>query len=353
MMKKFFALFLVSILMISALTACGAKQKTGSTNQAETETSGTENKDKKLKIAFAFQDLETEFWVAAHKTIIETLTAQGIEVIERNANEDANKQLEQVKDAIAQGADGIIVIPQDGESALTIIDEANKAGVPIAIFNRPPSNDSNNAIVVVADNAVIAEAAVDHMVAEAQKKFEATGKKLTPLIMVGDLGDPNAIARKDGFYKAIQKNPDIFNDVIEVPTKWDGATALANLQSAMQANPEVDFLYTCSDFMFPQIKAVLEPLGKWKKVGEEGHVIMGGLDGDSTAGRLIDEGYVDSTGVQDLKFESEAAMNAILKAIEAGEKTPKEWIQDPGFALTQANLTEKRMDMWGNQIREN
>ena len=74
--------------------------KTGSTNQAETETSGTENKDKKLKIAFAFQDLETEFWVAAHKT---NLTAQGIEVIERNANEDANKQLEQVKTLLLKG----------------------------------------------------------------------------------------------------------------------------------------------------------------------------------------------------------------------------------------------------------
>ena len=53
--------------------------------------------DKKPTIAFCFQDLETEFWVAGHKAITETLRAQGIEVIEKNAHEDANKQLEQVQ----------------------------------------------------------------------------------------------------------------------------------------------------------------------------------------------------------------------------------------------------------------
>lgn len=32
----------------------------------------------KVTICFAFQDLETEFWVAAHKAITETLRAKGI-----------------------------------------------------------------------------------------------------------------------------------------------------------------------------------------------------------------------------------------------------------------------------------
>ena len=43
---------------------------------------------------------ETEFWVAGHKAIVETLSGLGVNVIERNANEDANKQLEQVKTAL-------------------------------------------------------------------------------------------------------------------------------------------------------------------------------------------------------------------------------------------------------------
>ena len=33
-------------------------------------------------ICFAYQDLETEFWVAGHKAIVETLTGLGVKVIE-------------------------------------------------------------------------------------------------------------------------------------------------------------------------------------------------------------------------------------------------------------------------------
>jgi inositol transport system substrate-binding protein len=297
-------------------------------------------------ICFGFQDLETEFWVAGHKAIVETLGGLGVNVIEYNANEDANKQLEQVKDCIAQGVDGIIIIPQDGESAVTIVGEANKAGIPIGVFNRPPVNDSNPTLVIVANNEVITQQAVEHMAEEAKK----LGRKVTPLIMVGDLGDPNAVGRRQGFYNVIEANPDLFNEVIEVPTKWDGATALANLEAAMQANPEVDLLFTSSDFMYPQIRSVLEPLGRWKKVGEEGHMILGGLDGDSTACRLMRDGYVDATGVQDLFYEADTIMQAMLDAIAAGETTPENWMDDPGFALTQANWEERAADMWGCKL---
>jgi ABC-type sugar transport system substrate-binding protein len=297
-------------------------------------------------ICFAFQDLETEFWVAGHKAITTTLAEKGIEVIERNANEDANRQLEQINDCIAQGVDGIILIPQDGESATTIVQTAQDADVPIAVFNRPPS-DTSKGIVVVADNATIAQAAVDYMIELADAKFQETGEKLTPLIMVGDLGDPNAVGRKDGFYAAVNARPELFNEVIEVATEWDAATALANLEAAITANPNVDFLFTSSDFLFPTIRSVLEPRGKWVTRDDPNHVIMGGLDGDATACSLIKEGYVDATGVQDLYFEAESAMNAILAAIEAGETQPNEVIQDPGFALTGANLAEREMDMWG------
>jgi ABC-type sugar transport system substrate-binding protein len=334
-MKRIIAISIALMIMVTMFAGCGSKSEKSSANKEKT-------------IAFLFQDLETEFWVAGHKAIKETLKAKGFKVIERNANEDANKQLEQAKDAIAQKVDGIIIIPQDGESAVTIGKACNAAGVPFAVFNRPPSNKDAKTLVAIANNESIAQQAVEHLAVEAKK----LNRKVTPLIMVGDLGDPNAVGRKKGFFNVIEKYPDLFNKPIEVPTKWDAATALANLKSAMQANPDIDVLFTSSDFLYPTIKSVLEPLGKWKKIGEPGHIIMGGLDGDSTAGRLMDELYVDSTGVQDLYFEASSILDAMLEAIDKGEKTPDKWIDDPGFALTQANMAERKMDMWGNKLRK-
>ena len=313
---------------------------------ANSSCSRRDDKPGQVTVCFAFQDLETEYWVAAHKAITETLRAKGIRVLERNANQDANRQLEQIRDAIAQDVDGFIIIPQDGESAVTIIGQANRAGIPIGVFNRPPANKSNPALTIVADNEKIAEEAVAYM-AKAAKKLN---RKLTPLILVGDLGDHNAIERKQGFYNVIQKHPDLFEKPIEVPTKWDAATTLANLEAALQVEPDVDFVFTSSDQLYPQIKAVLEPMGKWKPIGDPAHVILGGLDGDSTAYKLMKAGYVDATGVQDLFLEANAIMDALLDAIEKGLKRPENWMLDTGFALTQENMAEKEMDMWGCKI---
>ncbi len=300
-------------------------------------------------IAFCFQDLETEFWVASHEAIIKSLVEKNIDVIEKNANEDANRQLEQVKDAITQGVDGIIIIPQDGESAVTIAKECNDAGIPIGIYNRPPSNREAKAIVVVADNRAIAKSAVSFMAEQAKK----LGRKVTPAIIVGNLGDPNAVQRRLGFYDAIQEYPDLWNGKpIEIPSKWDANVCRANLESAMQANPDIDFLFTSSDFLFPVIQSVLAPLGKWNKTGSKDHVILGGLDGDMTAYMLMKEGYVDSTGVQDLFTEANMMLSAMTGAIEKRESEANAWLEDPGFALTLDNIKERGTDMWGGYLYE-
>ena len=118
----------------------------------------------------------------------------------------------------------------------------------------------------------------------------------------------------------------------------------------MTADPDIDFLFTSSDFLFPTIQSVLEPLGKWKKAGEEGHVILGGLDGDDGACKLIQDGYVDSTGVQDVYLEAELALTGIMEAIAAGETQPNAVKLDPGFALSQANFAEMGAKTWGCQV---
>ena len=300
-------------------------------------------------VCYAFQDLSTGFWVAGHKAIVDTLTAAGVEVVELNGGQDANRQLEQVKDCIAQGGDGIILTAQDGDSGSVIVATAQESDVPIATFNRPPS-DMSKGIIVVADNEAVARAAVDAMVDEATKKMAKTGKKLKPLILMGDLADPNAVQRRAGFMNSVGAHPDLFETPVEVATKWNSQVALSGLEAAMTADPDIDFIFTSSDFLFPTIKSVLEPLGKWKKAGEDGHVILGGLDGDDGACKLIQEGFVDSTGVQDVYLEAELALTGIQDAIKAGDVRPNAVKLDPGFALSQANFAEMGDKTWGCQV---
>lgn len=298
------------------------------------------------RICFAFQDVSTEFWIASHMAMIGTLNDAGFEVTELNGGQDANRQLEQVRDCIAQGVDGIILIAQDGESGNTIINEAQEADVPIATFNRPPANTSEG-IVVVADNESVAQQAVEFMAQKALGRFEGTGEKINPLILVGDLADPNAVARRQGFINVIEKYPDLFNEPVELATEWNADKAQAQLEEAITANPDIDFIFASSDFMFPLIRSVLDAHGKWIPAGQQGHVILGGLDGDATACQLIKEGYVDATGVQDLYYEAQLTTDNLLAAIERGETAPNMVLQDPGFALTSGNIDFHEMDSWG------
>lgn len=333
----------LAALALSGGERAGAQQTPNPTAQPARQQTTAVPGARGKRVCFAYQDLETEFWVAGHTSILRSSQTQGVQVIERNANEDANRQLEQVRDCISQRVDGIIIIPQDGASAVTIAQAANRANIPIGIFNRPPANNNARAITVVADNYAISVAAMEHMASQAQR----LGRQVKPLILVGDLGDPNAVERKRGFDAVIAKYPNVFSRPIEVATRWDAATALAGLQNAMQANPDVGLIFTSSDFMYPQIRAVLQPLGKWQPIGNANHVILGGVDGDSTACGLMRQRYVDATGVQDLFFEADAVLTAVLRAAVARTPQPNQRINDPGFALTQANIGTMANRMWG------
>jgi ABC-type sugar transport system substrate-binding protein len=301
------------------------------------------------KVCYAFQDLSTGFWVAGHKAIVDTLVANGVEVVELNGGKDANRQLEQIQDCIAQGADGIILTADDGESETSLVALAQENDVPIATFNRPPS-DTSKGIVVVADNESVARQAVEAMAAKAIGRFEGTGKKLHPLVLVGDLKDPNAVKRREGFMNVINKYPNIFETPVEIATEWNSDKALAGLEAAVTNDPDIDFIFTSSDFLFPTIQGVLDAKGKWHKAGEAGHVILGGLDGDDGACKLIREGYVDSTGVQDVNLEAKLALDGILGAIASGETQPNAILLDPGFALSAENYDYKGADTWGCQV---
>ena len=123
--------------------------------------------------------------------------------------------------------------------------------------------------------------------------------------------------------------------------------ALAGLEAAITADPDIDFIFTSSDFLFPTIQGVLEPRGKWKKTGEEGHVILGGLDGDDGACKLIREGYVDSTGVQDVYLEAKLALDSIMEAIEKGDPRPNAVKLDPGLRALAGELRRKGRDDLG------
>jgi inositol transport system substrate-binding protein len=297
-------------------------------------------------IGVSFETLQTEFWVAALAALETELKSRNIKMIQAIADGDANRQIEQVRNFITRKVDGIIMVPKDARACIPVIKLANNSGIPIVLFNRPAAESDTRAVAVVADNFSLAKETVTYLISEARK----TGKKHKAMVIIGDLGDINAIGRRDGFDAAVAEAPDVVEVVARVPSEWNQEKAQAGVVNALQANPDISFIFTSSDFLLPSIVSALKASDRYVKIGEPGHVILGGFDGDPIAHRMLVDGLLDATGVQDVYFEVEACVQAILD-LRAGKDVPTT-IPDPGFVIHQGNLQEKKGQMWGAQVAQ-
>lgn len=328
------------------LIAVAALALVGCNKGDSPDSNSAPNAGKQLTIGVAFETLQTEYWVAGYDAIKSECAKRGFKVVEAVADQDANRQLEQVKSFITRKVDGIILVPKDAKTCLPMIKAANAANIPIVLFNRPADKSDAKSVAVVADNFALTRDTVAYMIGEAKK----TGKKHKAMVLMGDLGDINAIGRRDGFDEAVKAAPETIEVVARIPTEWNQEKAQAGVVNALQANPDVSFIFTSSDFLFPSIVSALKSAGKYRKIGEPGHVLLGGFDGDATAYQMLKDGYLDATGVQDVYFEAQQSVQALVD-LRAGKQLP-EIIRDPGFVIHQGNLKEKSPQMWGANIKK-
>lgn len=268
----------------------------------------------------------------------------GWTVLETISNRDQNKQNDQVKAMVERKVDGIIFIPTDNNAAIPAIRTANDAGIPIVFFNRPPAPNDYKYVAIQADNRKIMQQTVQALVDIAREQ----GGTYKAALMIGDLGDNNAVQRRDGAIDILDQNKDIIEVVAQIATEWNADKAFAGLTNALQANPDINMLISPSDLQDAVIEQVLKTAGKWHKTGEEGHVLFAGFDGDQNGYRLLKDGYMDVNGVQNLFFEADLAYQALQDAW-AGKEVDQMLI-DPGFAISQSTLAEQQDEMWGYHV---
>ena len=332
-MKQIRLVFFVLSLSLSVVFGCS---KSGT----PTVHSGS----KKVTIGVAFETLQTEYWVAGFDAIKDELNKRDFAVLEAIADGDPNRQLQQVKNFITRRVEGIILVPKDAKSCIPAIRAANAAKIPIVLFNRPAGETDAKSVAVQADNFQISKETVAFLVDQASKR----GAKQKAMIVLGDLGDVNAIGRRDGFEAAIAGKEDIVEVVSRVPSEWNQEKAQAGVVNGLQANPDISLIFTSSDFLLPSIVSALKSAGKYHKHDEKEHVILGGFDGDATAYQMLKEGYLDATGVQDVYFEAKATVQAVVDLMAGKEVEPL--IRDPGFVLHRDNREEMASRTWGANV---
>lgn len=282
----------------------------------------------------AFREGEQKAWEMAAKDL-------GIDLIVQVAGEDAQRQSSQIDTCIAQKVDGIVSIPWDNQAVLQDIERAHAAGIPFVTVDQAPADLSTVDFHVGGDPMADGLSAGKNLVS-------LVGDKPCKVVdLQGALSADNGVRRDQGFKEAIKGHANI-TIVSEVPTEWRPEPALAGMENALQAHPDICAVYAATDGLLPPIFSSLQKVNRYNKIGETGHVIVESIDGDPQGYASVKNGYMDAGYATDIFAMTRQSLEAIAK-IKAGQKLTEEQrvVYLPGIEYTPANLTQTQDKVWG------
>lgn len=290
MYKKVYGLIslLIVATMVVSCTPAEAPEISSAVTMAPAESSG-EN----VVIGFSAPGL-----VGGQERLVRRMDAavseKGWTMVITNSGGNPQKQNEDFDSLIAMGVSAIIANVDDSAAFCVGAEKAMAAGIPVFTADRAPSGCAIN-MTVQSDNRMAGRQAGEVMVDSLTLKYgEPKGKVLE---ITGNLAQNVAQMRRDGFHDAVDQYADI--TVIQKVGDWDAATGQQILRDVLNSDPDLDGIYLHSEVVYGAgIEAVLKELDKWHKVGEEGHIIITGVDGGPWLLQSICDGYGEGLGSQ-------------------------------------------------------
>ena len=376
-MKKILIVMVVLLSTLSLLVACGqpaapapaapeaeSPADTGikpSDENAADVAAGTaaEGEKRLVKMGLAMQSKQApafHAWADYLKMRIDYEAEQRgyeVEYTELNADNDVTKQANDIRDLIAKGCEVIFVPCLDSKAILQSVEEVHKAGAIYISYCREVSPEATGDQIPDVTVNFSSEEQAYVGVMEMFKIMKTDGIEPTSMIDVhGDVTDENAHNREKGMRRALVDSgyPDLKVTVVDCG-RWEPDVALANLEPALQADPDANCLYTSSDFLMPGIQTALENAGKWAPRGEEGHVYIAASDMFPIGIDLLRSGHID-TGVDQGCYNF--AVEAAKSAFDLLEGKPVEKVQlILGTVATNDTIEEilATIPLWGNDYR--
>ena len=132
MKKEFMAMCMAAVMTVS-LTACGSGGSAGS---------GSSGDDGKAKIGLSMPTQSLERWNRDGAYLEEQFQNAGYDTILTYSDNDSGKQVNDIQNMLADGADLLVIAAIDGEALNTALDEAAEAGVPVIAYDRLIKNDA-------------------------------------------------------------------------------------------------------------------------------------------------------------------------------------------------------------------
>lgn len=291
-----------------------------------------------VKIGLSVDQL-FESRVAVNNGIKAEAADRGFEVVEVVADGDAQQQNAQIQSLITQEVDAILVCAVDQNTIERALMAAKKANIPVVAYDRDLPDSRVVQAFVGPDSTWDGRMAGEYTA----KALEGVEGDIAIVELIGALNDQNGIDRSKGFREGIANLENV--KLIEVPTDWDSARALAGTQNAFQANPDIKAVFAATDTHIPGVETVLADLGKIVPVGEEGHVVVTGVNGSNDGYQAVVKGVADGFVVMGTEATGRKAVELVADILDGKDVERTNVI--PGDFYTAETAEANKDKIWG------
>ena len=356
MKKKALVLLLSTVMVLAGVVGCAAPAEEAKTEEPKTEEAAEEVAEEateeateetadgdKLTIGISV-DFSFASRLATIKGLEKAGEAAGVDMIELQAEGDAQEQNNQIDELIKKGVDGLLICPIDLNTIKSALMAAEQANIPVVLYDRD-SPDATNVLTAVTCGATDDGYQGGKYIAD---QLDAQGKdKYVIAELRGPENDDIGVQRSAGFNKAVTEVLGDKAEVVVVETgAWDTPTAQANLAAALQSNPDITAVFCGTDSFFPGVETALSEVGKQFNVGEEGHVVVTGINGSAEGYDAVVNKIADGTVVMNCPDTGVASMEALLAYIADGT-TPERTIIVPSAFYTGEDIEANKDKIWG------
>jgi D-xylose transport system substrate-binding protein len=252
----------------------------------------------KVKIGISMSDFATERWKPESDLMKQLLEEKGYEVLVQEANHDVKLQNDQIDNMVAQGAKGLIIVAEDGDSAATAVDKAAAAGVKVIAYDRLIKTDKIAAYLSF-DNVEVGRNEADGvMKAMDMENWDvAKNGKARIVMMGGSPTDNNAVLVRKGQEEVTAK----YADKIEVVAdqwvnNWDATEAVKIMENILTAaKNDIDGVVASND------GTALGALQAMKAQGLAGKAPISGQDATADGCNSILKGELSVTVYKDIR----------------------------------------------------
>jgi ribose transport system substrate-binding protein len=316
------------------VAACGGSDDEGGGDSAANQSEGTQASGKSGPVTIAFSAPAADHgWMAAitKNAEAEAKRLGDVELVTTEGATDSAGQADQIESLIARKPDALVILPNEGDALTPVAQKATQAGIPVINVDREFSTPGAFRTWIGGDNYGIGWQAGNYFADQLKCKGNVVEIQGLAGISVTEL-------RTEGFNDAIKRRcKDGIKVVARQPADFLPDKGLSVMENILQANKQIDAVYTHDDDMAEGVVSAIE------NANRQDEMFLTGAGGSKAAMERIQEGGLyRATFLYNPSMSASAIRLARLIAREEGleelaEPEVPSRIQVPATTVTKEN----------------